>query len=147
MAFMDRLKALAEAAQKLSPAALTPDKRYAHCALKAMALVVAADGKVEDDEVSTGFAVIENDGRILKYIGKTEAMGIFETYLGQALDGPAALRPVKTQRLIGEIGAHCPTEYKLELGSLCDAMAAVDGNVDPKEQLIVDQIKKALKVS
>ena len=146
MGFFDRLKELAGKAQKYSLASLTPDKRAAHCAVRALALITAADGKVEESEVALASEVIGRDSRITKYIGVTEALEAFQAYIAEVLDSSAAMRPIVIARMVGTIGEHCPAPNRSEVYTIAESMAAVDGDVAAPEKAILEKLKAALKI-
>ncbi len=146
MGFYDRLKELAGRAQKYSLASLTPDKRVAHCAVRSLALITAADGKVEESEVALASEVIGKDPRITKYIGVTEALEAFEAYVAEVLDSSVAMRPIVVARMVGTIGEHCPAPNRSEVFTIAESMAAADGDVADAEKAILDKLKAALKL-
>ena len=146
MGFFDRMKELAGKAQKYSLATLTPDKRTAHCAVRALALITAADGKVEESEVALASEVISKDMRIIKYMGVSDALEAFQAYVAEVLDSSAAMRPIVIARVVGTIGEHCPPGNRNEVYTIAESMAAADGEVAPAEKLILDKLKAALKV-
>lgn len=104
-----------------------------------MLATVAADGVITEDEL-TGFTNAVNRMSMFRAMGQAGFSKMLQKLLGMLKkDGPEAL--------VGVAVSSVPPDYRETAFALCADLVMGDGEVDPAEERLLDQMYKALGVS
>lgn len=138
MGFLGKLFGKAEAAS--NRIAGRSDLLEAMCA--GAALAAAADGDIAEDEIGTALSVVANNETISKAFGPGEIDTAMNKQIKRAnggFSGKAAL-----WKEIGDV-ARNPEDAEAVYLIVLDVVHG-DGNVDPKEQTVLDKLAKTLNI-
>lgn len=133
--------------RQMTPASLSPEKRYGHAMVAVMAMVAAADGELQESEIKSAQKSIANSNEILKYLTLEEAQSAFESYCRELIDA-SIIDPDEHAKVLqgnfSKLKSIQTDPWKQNIIKVATEMAMADNYFHPAEQEIVRKIRNTL---
>lgn len=138
---------VADAAKTYTPEKWSPEKQYINGIVASMALMVYADGKVEQEEVEVVLDEINNNPLFKEYDMVKEGLELYTRHI-EALtvssEKGKADYALEVAKISTDIGNVKKEEWKDNIIQLIQKISASDGDIDEDELKMLNKIKISL---
>lgn len=139
-----------ELTKTYTPEIWSPEKQYINGVVAAMALMVYADGKVENEEVETVIDFITKEPIFKEYNMVQEALELYSKHiisLETAIEDNKAKFSLEVAKISTDLNKIKDENWKQNVVTICEKIAKADNKIDPEEEKMLLKIKKALSLS
>jgi len=140
---------VAETIRINTPEAWSEEKQYINAIVASMALIVYADGIVENEEVEAVIDTINNETVFKEFNATKEALEHYSIHiqnLTQALMKSKAEYALAVAKISTDISRVKKQEWKENIVNLCMKLAAADGDMANDELIMLNKIKISLNM-
>lgn len=141
---------LADQAKRFSPAALTPEKRFAKALVTASSVMTMADGKAEDTEIESSSAILFNHRSIKQFLSPTEAQEMYSLQISKLQEADSkgkAIMLLEVNGMVAEIADSVKeNHWRQEILEIAKMIGESNGSgrLGEAEQGVLNKLRAAL---
>lgn len=138
-----------ESVKVYTPEKWSPEKLYINAIVASMALMVYADGKVEQEEVETVLDEINSNQLFKSYGMVKDAIELYTIHIENLTKSMAkgkADYALTIAKISSDIGKVTNLEWKKNIIELSQKISASDGDIDEAELKMMNKIKISLNM-